>query len=255
MITADNIVKVYGNGKVADHKALDGVSFKVEPGEVCGYIGANGAGKSTTIKILCGMLSATSGSATVGGINVLEQPDKVKRIIGYVPESGAMFLSLTPYDFLEFVCKMYDIDKNEYDRRIMSFMELFDLKQEVRTPMYTFSKGMRQKVLIISSLIHNPEVIFWDEPLSGIDYNTTIIIRTLVKELSQDGKTFFYSTHLIESIDKICTRVIILSQGRVAYEGHIGTNGAGMEELLRKYIDTENISQKVSGLYKNISRE
>jgi ABC-2 type transport system ATP-binding protein len=256
MITADNIVKIYGNAKAGANnvKALDGISFNIEQGEVCAYIGANGAGKSTTIKILCGMMSATSGKVLVNGIDAAEHPDKVKRIIGYVPESGALFLSLTPYDFLEFVCRMYDIDKNVYDHRIQSFMELFDLKGELRTPMYTFSKGMRQKVLIISSLIHNPEVIFWDEPLSGIDYNTTRVVRDLVKELSGNGKTFFYSTHLIESIDKICNRVIILNSGKIAYEGRLDSlNGAGMEDILKKYIDTENISAKVSGLYKNIS--
>lgn len=250
MIAAANLVKVYPNNV----KALDGVSFKIEQGEVCGYVGANGAGKSTTIKIICGMLSATSGNAEVNGINVAEHPDKVKRIIGYVPESGALFLSLTPYDFLEFVCKMYDMDKAVYNHRIYSFMELFDLKGEVRTPMYTFSKGMRQKVLIISSLIHNPEVIFWDEPLGGIDYNTTIVVRNLVKELSAGGKTFFYSTHLIESVDKMCTKVIILNSGKVVYEGSLSNlNGVSMEDILKKYTDTENIAGKVSALYKNIS--
>lgn len=250
MIAADNLVKIYPNNT----KALDGVSFKIEKGEVCGYVGANGAGKSTTIKIICGMLSATSGNAVVNGINVSEHPQKVKRIIGYVPESGALFLSLTPYDFLEFVCRMYDMDKVTYNHRIQSFMELFDLKGEVRTPMYTFSNGMRQKVLIISSLIHNPEVIFWDEPLGGIDYNTTMVVRNLVKELSAGGKTFFYSTHLIESVDKMCTKVIILNSGKAVFEGSLsGLNGAGMEDILKKYTDAENIAGKVSGLYKNIS--
>jgi len=247
MITTDNLVKIYPNNV----KALDGISFKVERGEVCGYIGANGAGKSTTIKILCGMLSATSGNVSINGLNIAEHPNGIKKIIGYVPESAALFLSLTPYDFLRFVCKMYDIDKNDYSKRIYSFMELFDLKNEVRTPMYAFSKGMRQKVLIISSLIHNPEVIFWDEPLSGIDYSTTVLVRNLVKELSAGGKTFFYSTHLIETVDKMCSKVIILNSGRIVFDGSF--NGESMEDIFKKYVDNQTISDKVSGLYKNIS--
>lgn len=250
MITAENIVKIY-QGNV---KALDGVSFNVEQGEVCGYLGANGAGKSTTIKILCGMLLPTSGSAIINGIDVLAQPNKVKRLIGYVPESGALFLSLAPYDFLEFVCRMYDIGKDIYDHRIYSFMEMFDLINEVRTPMHEFSKGMRQKVLLISSLIHDPDIIFWDEPLGGIDYSTTLIVRNLVKELSQAGKTFFYSTHLIESADKICTKIIILNSGKAVYEEAVDPiSGTDMEGLMKKYILTEYPGNKITGLYNNIS--
>src|SRR5438552_12901668 len=139
MIEVNELVKTYP-GNV---RALDGVSFNIEPGEICGYLGANGAGKSTTIKILTGMISADSGSVVINGINVFENPNKVKKIIGYVPESGEMFLSLTPYDFLEFVCKIYDIEKNVYIKRIYDFMELFDLKNEVKTPLASFSKGMR----------------------------------------------------------------------------------------------------------------
>ena len=157
MIVVNELIKTYP-GNV---RALDGVSFHIEPGEICGYLGANGAGKSTTIKILNGMMSADSGSVIINGINVFTEPNKVKKMIGYVPESGEMFLSLTPMDFLEFVCKIYDIEKSVYIKRIYDFMELFDLKNEVNTPMAAFSKGMRQKVLIISSIIHNPDVIFW----------------------------------------------------------------------------------------------
>lgn len=254
MIIVENLTKVYSSKSHGEVKALDDISFKIEPGEVCGYLGANGAGKSTTIKILCGMLSATSGNVNINGFNISEQPDKVKQIIGYVPESGALFLSLSPYDFLEFVCRMYDMDKEVYKRRIFSFMDLFDLKNEITTPMHAFSKGMRQKVLLISSLIHNPEIIFWDEPLSGIDYSTALIVRNLVKELSEAGKTFFYSTHVIESVDKICSRIIILNSGKIAYEGNISSlNGKSSEEIIKQYIVSGNTSEKLQGLYNNTS--
>lgn len=247
MILVENLVKVY-RGNV---KALDGVSFDVGKGEVCGYLGSNGAGKSTTIRIICGMTGADGGAVNVGGYNVFTEPENVKRIIGYVPESGALFLSLSPYDFLEFVCRMYDIPESEYTRRIHSFMEMFDLKNEIYTPMHSFSKGMRQKVLIISSLIHDPEIVIWDEPLSGIDYNTTIVVRNLVKELSSAGKTFFYSTHLIESVDKICTKIIILNTGKVVYTGSIDhANSIQISGLMEKYSlksKSNSNSEKFSG--------
>lgn len=243
MISADNLVKVYENNT----KALDGVSFKIEQGEICGYIGANGAGKSTTIKILAGMMGITSGRAVINGYDVIEHPDKVKRFIGYVPESGELFLSLTPFDFLSFVCKMFEIDKSTSHKRIHSFLEMFELKNEINTPMFSFSKGMRQKVLIISSLIHNPDVIFWDEPLSGIDFTTTLQIRDLMKELAGAGKTFFYSTHIIESIDKICNRVIMISSGKIVYENYV--NGEmNIEEIYKKYALSGN-TDSISSIY------
>lgn len=251
MIEATELVKTY----LPNVRALEGISFKIEDGEVCGYLGANGAGKSTTIKILTGMLSADSGSVAVNGIDVLHEPQKVKKIIGYVPESGALFQSLTPFDFLEFVCKMYSIDRNAYLRRIFEFMEMFDLKNEIRTPLASFSKGMSQKVLIISSLIHNPDIIFWDEPLSGIDFKTTSLIIDIVKDLSSHGKTFFYSTHLLDMMEKICTKVIILNEGKVVHDEKISADKdrQSLEDVFRKYVDTGSSKEKASEIYKNMT--
>jgi ABC-2 type transport system ATP-binding protein len=251
MIHVENLVKTYPNGV----KALEGVSFKLEPGEVCAYLGANGAGKSTTIKIISGMMGADSGEVVVNGFNVFQFPHKVKRIIGYVPESGALFLSLTPWDFLEFTCKMYDIDKQVYTRRIFEFMELFDLKNEVKSPMAGFSKGMRQKVLIIASLIHNPDIIFWDEPLSGIDYNTSELVKNLVKDLSASGKTFFYSTHLLETVDKICSHVIILNKGTIVHDSYAGTEGSGksLDDIFKSYIDVQSVKDKSTYISNDLS--
>lgn len=251
MIEVTELVKTYP-GNV---KALDGISFTIKTGEVCGYLGANGAGKSTTIKILTGMLSADSGRVLIGEINVSENPQKVKKIIGYVPESGAMFQSLTPYDFLEFVCKMYGIEKDIYDKRIFEFLEMFDLKNEIKTPIASFSKGMSQKVLIISSLIHNPDVIFWDEPLSGIDFKTTALIRDIVKDLSSHGKTFFYSTHVLDMMEKICTKVIILNEGKVVHDEAIITAGErhSIEEIFKKYVDTASSREKAAEIFKKMT--
>jgi ABC-2 type transport system ATP-binding protein len=251
MIEVTELVKTYPNNV----KALDGVSFTIKPGEVCGYLGANGAGKSTTIKIVTGMLSADSGKVSIGGIDVFKNPQHAKKIIGYVPESGALFQSLTPYDFLEFVCKMYGIEKETYIKRIYEFLEKFDLKNEIKTPIASFSKGMSQKVLIISSLIHNPEVIFWDEPLSGIDFKTTALIKDIVEDLSSHGKTFFYSTHVLDIMEKICSKVIILNEGKVVHDAEI-TNADGkasIEEIFRKYVDTTSSKEKAAEIYRNMT--
>lgn len=249
MIKVKDLVKIYPEGV----KALDGISFEVSEGEVCGYIGANGAGKSTTIKILIGMLKADSGFVEINNINVLENSQSIKKIIGYVPESGALFQSLTPFDFLEFVCKIYDMGKNIYQKRIFEFLELFDLKNEIYTPISGFSKGMKQKVLIISSLIHNPDIIFWDEPLSGVDFNTNILIRDIVNELSSRGKIILYSTHILDMVDKICSKVIILNSGKIVYDSHSEKeNNIPIENIVKKYIDSTANKEKTSEIYKNI---
>jgi ABC-2 type transport system ATP-binding protein len=250
MIITKELVKTYP-GNV---KALDGISFEISEGEVCGYLGANGAGKSTTLKILTGMLKPDSGYVEINGNNVIDNGQKVKKIIGYVPESGAMFLSLTPYDFLEFVCKIYEIEKNVYNKRIYDFMEMFDLANEVNVPMSGFSKGMRQKVLIISSLIHNPEIIFWDEPLSGVDFNTNMLIRDLVKELSAGGKIILYSTHVLDMVDKICSRVIILNLGKIVYDSRFDKNeNIPVENIFKKYMDPSAGKSKAAEIYKNLN--
>jgi ABC-2 type transport system ATP-binding protein len=226
MITVENLTKIYPDNTLA----LDDISFTVERGEICGYIGPNGAGKSTTMKIIAGMLKPDKGSVFVSGIDVTRDADAAKQITGYVPESGALYLSLTPYDFLEFVCRMYGMTENDYKKKIYGYLDFFDLKKEVSTPMQAFSKGMRQKVLIISSLIHDPEIILWDEPFSGIDYTTILSLRDLVRELSAKGCTFLYSTHVIETIDKLCTKIIVLNSGRIV-----------LNEAVGRELDTEKI--------------
>lgn len=246
MIKAENLLKTFPDNK----KALNGISFTIERGEICAYIGPNGAGKSTTMKILGGIIKPDFGRAWMNGIDVTEKPEDVKKITGYVPESGALFPSLSPFDYLEFTCRMYDMPENIIKKRIFSFLELFGLKEEHSTPMYTFSRGMKQKVLIISSLIHDPEIILWDEPFSGIDYETSLFIRNLTKELSLNGKTFLYSTHIIETITKFCTKVVFIESGKITADEPI-IDETKANELIKKYTE-----KTISGsLKKNYHRE
>jgi ABC-2 type transport system ATP-binding protein len=214
MIQVNNVFKEYPGGT----KALDGVSFHIQKGDICGYIGANGAGKSTTIKILTGMLEFDRGEVTVGGIDVKKDPVELKKIIGYVPESGNMFNSLTPKEFLNFIGTVRNLNEDKLKHRIESFADIFDFKGMLDMSLSALSKGNKQKVLITSALLHDPDVIFLDEPLNGLDANSIFTFRDMVKDLSGKGKTVFYCSHLLDVIEKISTRILLIDKGKIVLD-------------------------------------
>ncbi|CUS99687.1 ABC transporter ATP-binding protein [Candidatus Chrysopegis kryptomonas] len=241
MIEAINLIKYFDKKLV-----LDNISFSVRKGEICGYIGPNGAGKTTTIKILTGIIKPTSGTAYIDGINVKENPDDVKKIIGYVPESGAIFETLTPVEFLTFVGKIYRMSESEITRNIFELMELFEIYEFKNEPMLSFSKGMKQKIFLISALMHNPKVLFLDEPLNGLDANAIKIFKEFIKKLAQNGRTVFYSSHLLDVIEKICDKLIIINRGKIVASGTI-------EEIL-KISNAQNLSDAFSKLTESVEQ-
>lgn len=210
MITVTNLVKKYEN-----ITAVDGISFEIPDGEICGYVGTNGAGKSTTVKILIGALDFDSGEVNVNGINIKENPFEVKKIIGYVPENANLFNSLTVTEFLNFIGEVYDIDKPTLKKRIDVFAEILSFTEYLNESIGVISKGNRQKTLITSALLHNPDVIFLDEPLNGLDANAIFAFQDLVNELSANHKTIFYCSHLLDVIEKISNRIILLDKGKI----------------------------------------
>jgi ABC-2 type transport system ATP-binding protein len=214
MIHIDNLFKSYG-----DKQALAGISFSAQPGEILGFLGPNGAGKSTTVKILTGLLHPDGGSAQVAGFDVVREPIEVKRRIGYVPETGALYESLTAYEYLELIANLQKLDRAVYRKRIDEFLGLFDLAHEARNQMASFSKGMRQKILISAALLHNPPVLLFDEPLNGIDANSALVFKELLRKLSQQGKTILFCSHVLEVVERLCTRIIIIDKGRLVLEG------------------------------------
>jgi ABC-2 type transport system ATP-binding protein len=222
MIEAINIVKYY-----SDKLVLKDVSFSVGRGEICGYIGPNGAGKTTTIKILTGIIKPTSGLAYIDGINVIEKPEEVKKIIGYVPEHAPMFETLTPMEFLSFIGKIYGMSDVEIERNVFELMEIFEIYDFKDEPMLSFSKGMKQKVILISAIMHDPKVLFLDEPLNGLDTNAIQIFKEMLKKMAKNGKTIFYSSHLLDVIEKVCDKLIIINQGKIIASGSI-------ENILKK---------------------
>lgn len=241
MIEAINLIKYFDKKLV-----LDNISFSVRKGEICGYIGPNGAGKTTTIKILTGIIKPTSGTAYIDGINVKENPDDVKKIIGYVPESGAIFETLTPVEFLTFVGKIYKMSESEITKNIFELMELFEIYEFKNEPMLSFSKGMKQKIFLISALMHNPKVLFLDEPLNGLDANAIKIFKEFIKKLAQNGRTVFYSSHLLDVIEKICDKLIIINRGKIVASGTI-------EEIL-KISNAPNLSDAFSKLTESVEQ-
>ncbi|HUB25365.1 MAG TPA: ABC transporter ATP-binding protein [Tepidisphaeraceae bacterium] len=216
MVVLDHLSKCFGA-----QTAVDSISFSVPAGQIVGFLGPNGAGKSTTLKMLTGMLEPTSGTASVCGFDLLKQPLEVKRSVGFVPESGAVFESLTGLEYLEMVAALYGIGRDAARQRIQQFITFFDLSFETLTEklLGAYSKGMRRKVVITSALLHNPPVVFFDEPLDGLDANAAVGFKTLIQTLAQEGKTIVYSSHILDVVERVCHRVIIIDKGRVLVDG------------------------------------
>jgi len=216
IISLKNVYKSYGSNQV-----LKGINLAIYPGQVIGYIGPNGAGKSTTVKILCGLISDYEGEVTIEGINPKEDPIAVKSKIGYVPELAELYDVLTPVEFLGFMAELYNMPKELANDRITKMLTAFGLEVNMHQRMDTFSKGMRQKVLITSGLLHNPHIIILDEPLSGLDANSVIIVKDLISKLAREGKTIFYCSHMMDIVEKVSDRIILISDGTVIADGSI----------------------------------
>jgi ABC-2 type transport system ATP-binding protein len=216
MIVARELTKRFGAQAAVDH-----LSFDIPAGQIVGFLGPNGAGKSTTLKMLTGMLEPSEGSATVCGFDLRESPIEVKRRVGFVPESGAVFESLTGLEYLEMIAALYAIPQDAARVRIRQFIAFFDLSFETLTDklLGAYSKGMRRKVVITAALLHNPPVVFFDEPLDGLDANAAVGFKALIQTLAREGKTIVYSSHILDVVERVCDRVIIIDKGRLLLDG------------------------------------
>jgi ABC-2 type transport system ATP-binding protein len=239
--------------------AVEDLNLSVEPGEILGFLGPNGAGKTTTVKILTGLLPPTAGRARVAGFDVVTQPLEVKRRIGYVPESGALYESLTPAEYLELVASLHHIEPEVANARIEELLDLFDLSDVRHQRMTEFSKGMKQKVLISAALIHKPEVLFLDEPLSGLDANAAMIVKELLKKLAAQGKTIFFSSHILEVVERICPRIVIINEGRQIIEGSSeeiseATGTTTLEEAFSKLTGVRDVGESTADFLAALER-
>jgi ABC-2 type transport system ATP-binding protein len=214
MIETENLSRAYGG-----RMALSGLNLQVRPGEVLGFLGPNGAGKSTTVKILTGMIKPDRGRAAVAGFDVVREPVEVKKRIGYVPESAALYESLSAREYLELIASLHHLPKESTAHRIEEMLDRFDLSQAIDQRLSEFSKGMKQKVLIASALMHRPEVLFLDEPLTGLDANAALVVKELIRGLAAQGRTIFFCSHVLEVVERVCTRIVIIDQGKAIADG------------------------------------
>jgi ABC-2 type transport system ATP-binding protein len=214
VIELRNLKKQYHGNYV-----LTGINLSFENAGIIGYIGPNGAGKSTTIKILTGIIGDFEGEATVLGMDVRKNALDVKQRIGYIPEQASLYDVLTPIEYLRFVGRLYKLPEPVIEKKSWELLRLFELGDKANMRMNGFSKGMKQKVLLISGLIHNPEIIFLDEPLSGLDANAVILVKEILAQLKLAGKTIFYSSHIMDVVEKISDRIIIINKGEVIADG------------------------------------
>jgi len=210
MLELRGVTKKFSAFPVVNH-----VNFTVRPGEVLGYLGPNGAGKTTTIRMLAGLLEPTDGEIFFEGKNIKKDLYEYKKRLGYVPEQSEIYPHLSGFDYLLMVGRLRGIPERVLQDKIYEFLRLFDLKIDMDVAIGAYSKGMRQKILISAALLHNPDILLLDEPLSGLDVTTAMVIRDLVKRLAAEKKILIYSSHVLEVTEKICSNIIIIHKGNI----------------------------------------
>ena len=193
--------------------AVDDVSFIIRPGEVLGYLGPNGAGKSTTVKVLIGLIEPTYGEILFNGKDVRADWPSFMRRVGYVPEEPSLYTQLTGREYLQLAGRLRGLPRAVLEARMDRMLRLFSLWEDRHALLASYSKGMRQKILLSGALLHDPELLILDEPFSGLDVNTALVLRSLIRALSSEGKMIFYSSHVLEVVEKVCTSVLILRKG------------------------------------------
>lgn len=236
MLSAENIAKNYG-----DKPAVDGLSLKIEKGEIVGLLGPNGAGKTTTIRMLAGLLEPTKGEILLDGRDIRKDIHAFKKRLGYVPEQSEIYPHLSAYDYLMMVGRLRRLPERPLKDKIIGFMDIFGLRQDMDGPMSSYSKGMRQKVLISAALLHDPDILLLDEPMSGLDVTTGFVIRDLIKKLAAENKIIIYSSHILEVTEQVCSRIIILHQGNIVANDSV----ANLRSLMHLPSLTEIFSQLV----------
>ena len=210
MLEVTSLTKTYGG-----ILAVRDISFTAARGQVIGLLGPNGSGKTTSLRVLTGLLGPTRGRVCWNGVDIHQQLLEYHAVLGYVPEEPKLYAYLTAPEYLALVGGLRDLPRATLARRIDRYLELFDLDTDRHAPLSSFSKGMRQKVLIAAALLHDPEIVVFDEPCSGLDVASTLVLRTLVRSLACRGKVIVYSSHVLDMVEKVCSDVLILHCGRI----------------------------------------
>lgn len=235
-----NFSKRYGrNTFYSTHE----INIEVPAGQVCGFLGANGAGKSTTIKCVVGIQPPTAGSIEVNGYDIAKQPAETKAQIGYVPDHYALYENLTGREYINYVADLYNISKVERDARLDDLLDKLSMKDAIDARISSYSHGMKQKVAIMSALVHNPKLWILDEPLTGLDPNSVYEIKECMKDHARQGNIVFFSTHLLDVAETVCDRVLIIKHGHIIAEVRIAdlkAKGETLEQFYLQVIDEHN---------------
>ncbi len=218
MLTIRNVSKTYGRSA---GKAVDSLSFEAKTGEIFGFLGPNGAGKTTTIKMITGVIAPDSGEINIGGTDILKYPLEAKRKIGYVTDNPEVFVQFKALEYLNFVADVYGVSTEERQKRIAEYTALFEIDTVLNTRIGSFSHGMKQKLLIAASLIHQPELWILDEPIVGLDPQSAFRLKTLMRSYADSGKTVFFSTHIMEIAEKVCDKLAIINKGQMLFCGSL----------------------------------
>jgi ABC-2 type transport system ATP-binding protein len=233
--------------------AVDDVSFRIDPGEVYGYLGPNGSGKTTTVKMLTGLLEPSGGSILFEGRDIRADLIGYRKHLGYVPEEPDLYPYLSGKEYLELVGRLRSIPERLLGAKAESFLELFRLGPHRYAPISSYSKGMKQKILICAALLHNPDVLIFDEPLSGLDVSSVLVFKDVVKSLAAEGRIILYTSHLLETTEKLCSRVMILHRGRMVANDRVERlrdlmKLPSLEEIFRELVleeDTEKVAKDI----------
>jgi ABC-2 type transport system ATP-binding protein len=209
-LEARNLVKCY-----TAVPAVNDVTFCLNPGEVLGCLGPNGSGKSTTVRMLTGLIEPTRGQVLSGGANIQRDLVKYRERLGYVPEEPELYPFLSGWEYLELVGTLRGLPRTPLEKKINAMLELFSLTPARHSSIGSYSKGMRQRILLIAALLHDPDLFIFDEPLSGLDVTSALIVKNLIKSLGEQGKAVFYCSHVLEVVEKVCSHVMILRKGKV----------------------------------------
>jgi ABC-2 type transport system ATP-binding protein len=243
IIQLKHLSKQYGTKTV-----LNDINLDIYPGQIIGYIGPNGAGKSTTVKILTGIIQDFTGDVIVAGKDMRKDMMEIKNIIGYVPELAELYDLLTPREYLTFVGKLYHIPDNVIEERSSKMLDSFGLLANIDQRMDSFSKGMKQKVLLTSGLLNNPSIVILDEPLSGLDANAVIMVKELLQMLKNEGKTIFYCSHMMDVVEKVSDRIILIDKGSILANGTFEelrqNTSDSLEQIFSKLTSGGNITQR-----------
>lgn len=214
MLKIEHLTKIYG-----DKRAVDDLSLEIKAGEIYGFIGHNGAGKTTTIKAVCGILGFEQGEIFIDGKSVKKDPIACKKIIAYIPDNPDLYDYMTGMQFLNFAADIFEVDKDTRQQKIAEYAENFELTNDLSQPLSAYSHGMKQKLAIISALIHSPKLIIMDEPFVGLDPKASHIVKQIMREMCNKGCAIFFSTHVLEVAEKLCDKVAIIKQGRLIKSG------------------------------------